>query len=133
MITVFARHERVEDILPFLKRENDEHSMLAAALFAATDIVRGGPLPQAPSDLIESIATIAANHYAAPTTSRLLRTFAHLIADLIGQCDSTVVAHLTGPIWVSAARYVELTPEAVAHLETPPIMILRDGQLVVKI
>jgi hypothetical protein len=23
MITVFARHERVEDILPFLKREND--------------------------------------------------------------------------------------------------------------
>lgn len=26
MITVFAKHERVEDILPFLKRENDEHS-----------------------------------------------------------------------------------------------------------
>jgi hypothetical protein len=107
--------------------------MLSEALFAVTDVIRFAPAPPTVPDWTEAIVTVAASDYAAPTTSWPLRTFAKLIAGLVGQCDAAIIQQLAVPSWVSAGRYLDLASESVAKLEKPPLMILRDGRLVVRI
>lgn len=133
MIAVFVRHERVEDIFPFLKREAQPYSMLAAALFAATDIARLRSLPRDPEQTVEAIVHAARTHYAAPATSKLLQKYAKTISLLIGKCSEEVRAHLAGPLWVGPKRYAELESDRLVESDELHLMILEDGRLVVRI
>lgn len=131
MIAVLARFERVEEILPDAKRENQPRSMLAAGLFAVVDLAAESQLPEDAQLLVEAIVGAAA-HYAAPATSRSLKSYAARIAELVTIAPAPVRDLLQGPIWVSGARYAQLASEQVAHLDSPPLMILADGMLVAR-
>jgi hypothetical protein len=133
MIAVLARHERVEDILPKLKRESEPYSMLAAVLFAITDIARLGPLPDDSTVLCQSIIKAAGMHYAAPRSSALLQKCATAIASLISKCAKEVRAQVNGPLWVGHVRYAELESEKLFQSDDVKVMVLRDGTLVAKI
>lgn len=130
LVAVFARHERVEDILPFLKRENDQYSMFAAALFAGVDNARQGSLPDDASEVADAIALTASHYYAAPASSKLLRSYAKKIADMLTQCPLEVRAKLSGPIWVSKVRFNEMQAEGVTQVDDLKLMVMGDGRLV---
>jgi hypothetical protein len=130
MISVLARFERVEDILPAAKRENQPKSMLAAALFAVVDLSSAGKLPQDAGEIADAIVSTSAD-YAAPATSLYLRSFATRIAELV--CSSqSVSGSLSGPIWVNSIRYAQLEEERAGQIESPHLMILNDGMLVAR-
>ncbi len=131
MISVLGRFERVEDILPDLKRENQPRSMLAAALFAVVDLSSEGKLTEDARLIAEDIVSVSAN-YAAPATSRYLKVYATKVAELVSSAPSTVRDGLSGPIWVSSVRYAQLEAERVAYIESPHLMILDDGMLVAR-
>jgi hypothetical protein len=130
MISALARFERVEDILPGAKRENQPKSMLAAALFAVVDLSSAGKLPQDAGEIADAIVSASAD-YAAPATSLDLRSFATRVAELV--CSSQPVSgSLSGPIWVNSIRYAQLQEERVGQIESPQLMILNDGMLVAR-
>ena len=133
MITVFARHERVEDLLPDLKRENEPYSMLAATLFATTDVARFGPIVDDSDALKEAIVIAAGARYAAPSTSTLLKKYSRVAGTLLSRIPSTLRLRLSGPVWVSSVRYAELEGESLVQSEELPLMVLHDGRLVVKL
>jgi hypothetical protein len=89
MISVLARFERFEDILPDAKRENQPRSMLAAALFAVVDLFSEGKLTEDASLIAEAIVSVSAN-YSAPATSHYLKSYAKKIVELVSSCPSTV-------------------------------------------
>jgi hypothetical protein len=131
MISVLARFERIEDILPDAKRENQPRSMLAAALFAVVDLSSEGKLAEDASLIAVAIVSASAN-YSAPATSQYLKSYAKKVAELVSSCPSTFRGSLNGPIWISSVRYAQLEAERVAHIESPPLMILDDGMLVAR-
>jgi hypothetical protein len=133
MMAVLAQHERVVGILPELKRENEPYSMLAAVLFAITDLAPLGLLPDDVTLVCESILSTAEVHYAAPRASRLLQKYAAAIARLVCKCDVGVRAQLQGPLWVGHVRYAELEAERLFQSDHVDVMVLRNGCLVAKI
>jgi hypothetical protein len=108
MIAVLARHERIEDILPELTREREPYSMLAAALFATTDIAQQGPLPEDAAAVVEAILAAAESNYAAPRSSGLLQGYSAALAALVCTCEKGLQAQISGPLWVGNVRYAEL-------------------------
>ena len=119
-------------ILPELKRESEPYSMLAAALFAITDLAQLGPLPDDPTLLLEAIISTAEASYAAPRASGLLQTCATAIAGLVCRCENAVRAQLNGPLWVGPVRYAELESERLFQCDYLNVMVLRNGCLVAK-
>lgn len=130
MIRVFAAHERVEDILPQLKRENEPYSMLAAALFATTDLAHCGTLPDNVEEAAEAIIGVARDNYAAPDTSALLQQFASSIASMIYRCPMEMRSLLSGPLWTGEVRYTELRSESLLEADNLKLLIMNDGRLV---
>jgi hypothetical protein len=106
--------------------------MLAAALFAVTDLSQQGTLPIGVTELNEAIIAAAAS-YAAPATSVYLKSFAKSIAEMLGRCAQSVRDSLTGPLWVGPVRYVELDHDTISEIKEPPVKVLQDGTLVARL
>jgi hypothetical protein len=133
LIVVFARHERVEDLLPFLKRENEPESMFVAAVFAAIDATKTAPDEDDRSALAEAIINIGGLRYAAPSTSKSFIRFTGELADLISRLPADTRRDISGPLWVSPARYAELEPNRLDGHEAMKLMVLNDGRVVVRV
>jgi hypothetical protein len=132
MILVLARHERVEDILPELKRENEQHSMRASALFASTDLSQSDLADSDRAALEEAIIRVAGARYGAPGTSKCLKRYAAIVSDLISNLPLETRRNLSGPLFVSPVRYAELEADAILQAAEKNIMIVNDGRLVAK-
>jgi hypothetical protein len=132
MIAVFARHERVEDILPDLRRENDPDSMFAAALFATTDVAGSGVKGDG-NLFAEAIVTEAGLRYAAPSTSKYLKRFASSLGRFLTGLPPEIRQQISGPLWVSPPKFAELERDRLSDVEELKLMILRDWRLIVRL
>jgi hypothetical protein len=131
LIKLLSAHEKRQDLIPFLLRENDSSSMFAAVLLATVDLVTGGLLCDDPTELAERIARIAAHQYSAPRASRMAAKYVKHVAALLSGVPKDIKSKLSGPLWLPFKQFEELKEQAVACSDVYILMILSDGRLVV--
>lgn len=133
LINVLAKHERVEDILPFLKRDNHAYSMFAATAMACVDVALAvHPFPEL-NDLRDRIITKASHCYAAPRHSKLVHQHASKLAEMLLQLPDAIRPLLTGPIWVGDDRFRQFKNEALAQNAESAVLVSKDGVMVIKV
>jgi hypothetical protein len=133
LITTLAKYERVEDLIPSLKRENDVLSMIAATLSASVDAAAEGDMDGTGQDAVEAIRRVAEDRYAAPQHSPVVKHLAPIIAKVIQTVPQTARSSIRGPIWLRAERYTEEARNAVARSDKPEFAIKADGSLIARL
>jgi hypothetical protein len=132
LLSVLAAHERVEEILPSLKRESATSSLRNALLLATVDVAAAGQNNLAEQDLAESIRTLAAHQYAVPRYSAISLDFTPKLARLVFDVKPHMRASIVGPVWVTPATFATLAENAIARMPDSTIVIAADGRLVVQ-
>jgi hypothetical protein len=133
LLRLLAAHERVEDLIPFLKRENDAAAMHAAAVMAAVDVVTTGQIIEEQEALTELIAVLAANTYAAPRNSPYIKHLAPRLAKMLLAIGPPVRAAMSGPHWVTAATFDKEAAAASLCPDHPKIAVTDDGRFLVRL
>jgi len=131
-----AKHVKLEieeKLLSFLQRKNDRTAMLASILFASVDAVKEGRLSERIEDFAESIHSIAAYRYASPRNGEFAKQFVPEIAGMISSLSEETLNSISGPHWVSAESFNNLTNQSQAQLDAPPIIVTNDGRLLVNL
>jgi hypothetical protein len=133
LVMTLVKYEQVEDLLPFLKRENDGLSMIAATLSASVDAAAEGDMDGTEQDAVEAIHRVAEDRYAAPQRSRVVKDLAPIVAKVIQTVPQLARSSIRGPIWLRAERYTEEAQYAVAGCEKPVFAIKGDSSLIARI
>lgn len=133
LLQILANHEKVEDILPFLKRENDLYSMFAAVMMASVDAMTQPIEFKDSSDLSHQIAALAANNYAAPRHSAVVQNYSRKAANLIINCPLNLRMIVKGPIWTSVSRFNQISESGVSRMEDANVLISEDARMIVGI
>lgn len=134
-ISILAKHERVEDLIPSLKRENDFRAMFAAVMMAAVDVIKNeqtiidGNLEM----LEERIVCTAAATYAAPRHSVLIVSLTPRISAILSNLPADVQKAISGPYWVSESEFRKHQSTAVVEMTNPEVLVTKDGRVLVRL
>jgi hypothetical protein len=133
-VSILAKHERVEDLIPSLKRENDFQAMFAAVMMAAVDVMKNGRTMIDENHVLleERIVCTAAATYAAPRHSRLVGSLTPRISALLSNLPDAVQEKISGPYWVSESEFLKHRSTAVVKMTDPEVLVTKDGRVLVR-
>lgn len=109
------------DLLPFLKRENDSMAMLTALAFASVDAVSEHGAFSSIDEMRDEVLACGARDYAAPRTAELAVTAAERFCNLLTKVPGARQSEVTGPRFLSSARFEQALAQAVAHDDSAAI------------
>jgi hypothetical protein len=124
VIATLAAHERREDLLPSLRREDDWASMVQAFTLASIDAATAEePLD---GNWANAISKRAIDTYAVPPNFHLLSQHAQDFGRMLEQVPVPQRKMLNGPVWVSKEQFNNAETGALA--KHPAVDVLVDGR-----
>jgi hypothetical protein len=130
LIAILAAHERREDLIPGLRREDDIRSMVQAFSLAAIDVVTEPELPG--GEWSKSIAERVVSTYAVPETFQFLSRLAAEFGTMIAQVPKDRRQLLTGPVWVGNEQFRALDESALARHPSLGVIVDDKGTVILK-
>lgn len=131
VMAILAAHERREDLIPGLRREDDMRSMVQAFSLAAIDIATEPELPE--GERSKAIAERAVATYAVPETFQLLSRLAAEFGTMIAQVPKDRRQLLTGPVWVGKEQFRALAESAIARHPSLGIIVDDKATVILKL
>lgn len=134
LITLLAKNERRENLLPNLKRENQPDSMLAACAFALVQTAQQGLLDsESPDELEYRISHTADDSYAAPCHSSLAQHFVKALAGKVAKIDPQKRQLLAGPEWLSRENFSRELTEGADRVANLSVAVTKDFRVVLEL
>jgi hypothetical protein len=131
MIAILAANERRhDDLLPFLKRENDEQAVRNALLLAVVDVAEQY-IPEDEQALAELISTTAAERYAIPRYAPQVKVWALILARLLLSVPEAARAGISGPLWVTPGSFAASREGRIAEMDG--ILVAADGRVLLNL
>jgi len=129
LLSLFGGHTKnLDNLLPFLKRENDSSSVRAAILMSSVDLANFSTTIET-EQLVQEILKQSELAYGAVSTSRYAKSFAQEMAEALEAVQPKVVNSITGPFWYEQAKYHQHATESVLTLKSLGGCFLVDGRL----
>lgn len=121
VIATLAAHERREDVLPGLRREDDWASMVQAFTLASIDAAtEEEPLD---GNWANAISKRAIDTYAVPANFRLLSQHAQDFGRMLEQVPAPQRKMLNGPVWVSKEQFNNAETGALAKHPSADVLV----------
>ncbi len=113
LMVTLAQHERREDLLPSLRRQDSGSAMLQAVLLAGCDVAASADSTDE-DRLREGIEARAVAVYAVPSDYSGLPRLSSGVAEMLCQMDPSGWSKLSGPRWVTADAFEAMKANALA-------------------
>jgi hypothetical protein len=130
LIAVLASHERREDLVPSLLRENDQRAMMQAFVLATLDSAPTSDKAASVEEIAGRISQRAVEAYAVPANYRSLQADSTEFAEIVFALPGTRRAGLNGPVWMARGDFDNQRPLALASHPRLPVMVNSEGTLV---
>ena len=132
LIAVLASHERREDLIPSLLRENDQRAIMQAFVLAALDSAPASVSAAAIEEIAGAISQRAVEAYAVPANYRSLQAESAEFAEMVLAVPSMRRAKLNGPVWMVRRDFDRQRPLALASHARLPVMVNSECTLVIQ-
>jgi hypothetical protein len=130
LIATLASHERREDLIPGLRREDDTRSMMQAFTLAVVDVGADDQNLKSVEELRTAIADCAVNAYAVPKSYNLLGHMATYFAEMLLGVQKVNRNRLAGPIWVSKEEFVNEELSAQSKHSYLPVLVNAENTII---
>jgi hypothetical protein len=132
LIAVLASHERREDLIPSLLRENDQRAIMQAFVLATLDCAPASVTAAAVEEIAGMISQRAVEAYAVPANYRTLQAESMEFAEMVLALPSIRRAELNGPVWIVQGDFDSLRPLALASHARLPVMVNSEVTLLIQ-
>jgi hypothetical protein len=123
LIAVLATHERREDLLPGLRREDDGQAMMQAFVLATIDIAPQTTNHSSIEDLAAAISRRVVEAYAVPADYSLLQEASQGVAKMLKELPESKRNQVNGPIWIAKEEFQSTLSEALSKHSRLPVLI----------
>lgn len=130
LIAILAAHERREDLIPGLRREDNPRSMMQAFTLASVDVGAQSRNLKLVEELSVAIADCAVGIYAVPKSYNLLYHMATYFAEMLLGVQEANRNRLAGPIWVSKEEFASEERFAQSKHAYLPVLVSADNTVV---
>jgi hypothetical protein len=132
LIAVLASHERREELIPSLLRENDQRAIMQALVLATLDSAPASVGAAAIEEVAGAISQRAVEAYAVPANYRSLHAESAEFAEMLLAVPSMKRANLSGPIWVVRGDFDSQRPLALASHARLPVIVNSEVTLLIQ-
>lgn len=132
LIAVLASHERREDLIPGLRREDDLRAMMQAFVLAALDCAPQSASSSSTEDLAATISRRAIEAYAVPESYGLLDAQSAHFARMICALPESKRTQVNGPIWITKDEFGVQTSSALSKHPRLPVLINSEGTFLIQ-
>lgn len=130
--SVLASHERREDLIPSLLRENDRRAMMQAFVLATLDSAAASVSAVSVEEIAGTISQRAVEAYAVPANCRSLRADSTEFAQMVLTLPSIRRAELNGPVWIPERDFDSQRPLALAGHARLQVMVNSESTLLIQ-
>jgi hypothetical protein len=132
LIAVLASHERREDLIPSLLRENDQRAIMQALVLATLDSAPASVSAAGVEEIAGAISQRAVEAYAVPANYRTLKAESMEFAQIVLALPSIRRAELNGPVWMVQGDFDSQRPLALASHARLPVIVNSEATLLIQ-